>query len=306
MSSNTPFLQNLDTTFVNLWSLLRKLTQQGFVGRVQVEWPDYSADIFLDGSSTPFVREVDRAANTETIEQGALHRVVLRARETPGIINVFSGIEEATVPQTSAAVSESPASLEPPPPSVVDTFHEVPPPEVLPIEVLPDEIPPVETKIETAPSLMAAEAAPPLNTPEDVYRSGSYQDWPAILGVTGELIGAVERGINAVGGDFASLFDAARLELADDYVFLDPIARTFIYSEGVASLKQGPDVSVFVAGLSEALRRTINLVAFGDRARRARERIALEMLPVARRRIDVLERSGLRAQLDRIAGTVVM
>ena len=119
-------------------------------------------------------------------------------------------------------------------------------------------------------------------------------------------ISAVERGINAAGGDFASLFNAVRLELADDYVFLDPIAQTFRYSDGVASLKQEPDLSVFIAGLSEALRRTINLLAVGDRARRTRERIALEMLPVARRRTDVLERSGWRAQLDRIAGTTVM
>ena len=292
MSSDTPLYQNLDTTFVNLWSLLRKLTQQGFVGRVHVEWQDYSADVFLDGSSTPLVREVDRAANTETIEPGALHRVVLKARETPGIINVFEGIEEATVPQSSAAVSEPPASFGTSAAPVPDTFHKTAP---------------IETKIETAPSPVAPEAAPPpIKIHEDVYRSGSYQDWPAILSATGELIGAIERGINAAGGDFASLFNAARLELADDYVFLDPITQTFRYSNGVASLRQEPDVSAFVAGLSEALRRTINLVAVGDRARRARERIALEMLPVARRRTEVLERSGLRAQLDRIAGTTVM
>ena len=292
MSSDAPLYKNLDTTFVNLWSLLRKLTQQGFVGRVHVELQDYSADILLDGSSMPLVREVDRAANTETIEQGALHRVVLRARETPGIINVFEGIAEATVPQPSAAAAASPMSRDTSPASDPDAFHETAP---------------IETNNETAPNLVAAAPAPPpIDTPGDVYRIGSYQDWPAILSVTGELIAAIERGINAAGGDFASLFSAVRLELADDYVFLDPIAQTFRYSEGVASLKQEPDVSVFVTGLSEALRRTINLVAVGDRARRARERIALEMLPVARRRTDVLERSGLRAQLDRIAGTVVM
>jgi hypothetical protein len=292
MSSNTPLYQNLDTTFVNLWSLLRKLTQQGFVGRVHVELQDYSADILLDGSSTPLVREVDRAANTETIEQGALHRVVLRARETPGIINVFEGIAEATGPQTSAAVSESSASLDSSAASVANAIHEAAP---------------IETTREIKPNLvLAAPAPPPIDTPEAVYRIGSYQDWPAILSVTGELIAAIERGINAAGGDFTPLFNAARLELADDYVFLDPFAQTFRYSAGVASLKQDPGVSVFVAGLSEALRRTVNLVAVGDRARRARERIALEMLPVARRHTDVLERSGLRAQLDRIAGTTVM
>jgi len=291
MSSDTP-LQNLDTTIVSLWSLLRNLTQQGFVGRLHVELPDYSADILLDGSSTPFVREVDHATNTETIEQGALHRVVLRTRETPGIMNVFAGIEEARVPRPSAAVLEPPARFDAFAVSLPETTHETPT---------------IESKNEPAPSLAEPQRAPPqMNTPEAVYRRGSYQDWPAILSVTGELIGAVERGINAMGGDFASLFNAVRLELADDYVFLDPIARTFHYSDGVASLRKEPDVSVFVSGLSEALRRTVSLVAVGDRARRARERIALEMLPVARRRIDVLERSGLRAQLDRIAGTTVM
>jgi hypothetical protein len=65
-------------------------------------------------------------------------------------------------------------------------------------------------------------------------------------------------------------------------------------------------MSVFVSGLSEALRRTVDRVAVGDRARRLRERIALELLAVARKRGEVLERSGLRMQLDRIAGTKVM
>ena|SRR6185369_7193886 len=97
MSSKTPFLQNLDTTFVNLWSLLRKLTAQGFIGRVHVDLGDYSADIYLNGSNTPLVREIDRATNSETIEEGALHRVVLRTRESAGLINVFSGADEATV-----------------------------------------------------------------------------------------------------------------------------------------------------------------------------------------------------------------
>ena len=117
---------------------------------------------------------------------------------------------------------------------------------------------------------------------------------------------AVERGVNATGQDFNSLFYASRVELADDYVFLDPFARTLQYANGVVTLKTEPAVSVFVNGLTEALRRTVNAVAVGDRARRVRERVALEMLPVARKRTDLIERSGWRAQLDRIAGTAVM
>src|SRR4051812_15596525 len=288
MSSNTPFLANLDTTFVNLWSLLRKLTEQDFIGRVHIELKDYVADVFLDGSHTPVIREIDRAANTEVIERGVLHRVVLRVRESPGTINVFAGADEATVPQSTVTLAPS-----------VD-----PEPAVIAAPKALEEPVTEEPKPESA-GAVAAEAHVP-QFEEAVYRTGSYDDWPAILTVTGEIIGAIERGISATGGDFVSQFNAVRLELADDYTFLDPMPQTFQYQNGSASLKSQPSINVFVSGLTEALRRTIDRIAVGDRARRVRERIAVELLPVARKRGDVLERSGLGLQLDRIAGTKVL
>ena len=103
--------ENLDTAFVNLWSLLRNLTQRGFVGRVRVELTNYSADVFLNGSGTPMVHEVDYAAGTDTLEEAALHRLVLRARETPGTISVFEGAIETIAAQDRSASSsgEAPA-----------------------------------------------------------------------------------------------------------------------------------------------------------------------------------------------------
>src|ERR1700730_3019618 len=94
--------ENLDTTFVNLWALLRSLSHRGFIGRVRVELKDYTADVFMTGSNTPLVREIDRAAGTDTLEEGALHRLVLRARETPGTISVFEGADEAVAVKTPA------------------------------------------------------------------------------------------------------------------------------------------------------------------------------------------------------------
>src|SRR6266478_392842 len=94
--------ENLDTAFVNLWALLRNLSQRGFIGRVRVELKDYSADVFMTGSSTPLVHEIDRAAGTDSLEEAALHRLVLRARETPGKITVFEGPDEAVAVATTA------------------------------------------------------------------------------------------------------------------------------------------------------------------------------------------------------------
>src|SRR3979409_1971550 len=101
--------ENLDTTFVNLWALLRSLSQRGFIGRVRVEMKDYTADVFMTGSTTPLVHEIDRAAGTDTLEEGALHRLVLRARETPGTISVFEGADEADAVQNQTASSSDEA-----------------------------------------------------------------------------------------------------------------------------------------------------------------------------------------------------
>jgi hypothetical protein len=307
-SKSTPLHENLDTAFVNLWSLLRSLSRKGFVGRVHVELTDYSADIFMDGSRTPLVHEIDCAAGTETLEEAALHRLVLRARETPGTISVFEGADEAA-PRVASTSETGPSvvATSETPPSLASTNDEPAASSVDIADELSEEHPEPEAAPEVRESIPGSdriESAPEIN--DDIYPTGSYHDWPAILATSGELIGAIERGINAAGADFDSLFRAVRLELADDYSFLDPISRVFEYSSGAASLTHEQPVSVYVSGLSEALRRTVDRVAIGARARRVRERVALEMLAVARKHGAVLERSGLQAQLDRIAGTRVM
>ena len=87
--------ENLDTSFVNLWALLRYLIQRGMVGRVHVQLEDYTADVFLTGSSTPMVHEIDHATGRESLEEAALHRLVVRAREPGGAITVYEGADEA-------------------------------------------------------------------------------------------------------------------------------------------------------------------------------------------------------------------
>lgn len=296
-AKTTPLYQNLDTTFVNIWSLLRSLTERGFVGRVRVDLPDYSADVFMKGSATPLVREIDRAAGTDTTEEGALHRLVLRARETPGTITVFEGAAEA---EASKPVAKEETIAEVVAPTTEET-----------IAVADEENTFVAEEKRPAPqppsqsdSFEIPDRSNVLT--EDLYPTGSYHDWPSILAASGELIAAVERAVNAAGENFSNLFNQVRLQLADDYSFLDPMSRAFDYANGIASLNVELAVSVYASGLSEALRRSVGHVAVGDRARRVRERVALEMLPVARKRADVLERSGFQTQLDRIAGTRVM
>ena len=299
-SKSRVLYENLDTTFVNLWALLRNLSQRGFIGRVRVELKDYTADVFMTGSNTPLVHEIDRAAGTDTLEEAALHRLVLRARETPGTISVFEGPDEAVAVQSIAAPKTetghvSAVSDEP----ILKPEIETLPPES-PVESEPlTDATAAEVSFAVA-SGRAIEPAAPVTEPMDEI------EWGAVVKASGELIGGVERALRGAGADFASLFHAARLELADDYTFLDPMSGEFTYSNSVVTLTGETPIGPYVIGLSEALRRVVNSVATGDRARRVRERVALELFSVTRKRNDILARAGFLPQLDRIAGTKVI
>ena len=293
--------QNLDTSFVNLWGLLRKLTQDGFIGRVRVELKDYTADVFMTGSSTPLVHEIDRATGTDTLEEAALHRLVLRARESPGRVSVFEGADQAVAESNHSGSTSEGSDWTPSLGSekaLASTFQ-IPPP------------------LMNEPTIAESQLAPPIAASSDDAEaskalsvvSGEPTDQDEVMAMTkvsGELIGAVERAVYGAGVDFADLLRSARVELADDYPFLDPTSNEFQYANAVVTLKDEPSPSAYVAGLSELLRRIVNKAAEGDRARRMRERVALELAIVARKQSDALKRSGFHDQLDRIAGTKVI
>jgi hypothetical protein len=266
--------QDLDTSFVNLWGLLRYLSQRSFIGRVHVELTDYSADVFLDGRETPLVHEIDRAAGTDVVEEAALHRLVLRVRESAGKISVHEGEAEAVAPQLQ------------PSPESGQTLSAATPEAMRSSDANDDEDAATETTL-------LRESTPTPDATQTI-----------ILG--GELIAAIEHAANAQGANFAELFQQSRVALGDDYTFLDPMSASIRYENSSLSIQGGTLPQGFVAGMSEALRRVVDRFATGDRARRTRERVALELARVARKNGDAIATSGFKEQLDRIAGTKVM
>ena len=129
-------------------------------------------------------------------------------------------------------------------------------------------------------------------------------DWNDLLKASGELIAAIERAVQSVGSDFATNLRAARIELGDDYPFLDPTAGGFNYSNGTVTLGERPGARVYATGLSECLRRVVNKLAIGKQGTRFRERCAAELAVAARKQSNAL--SEFTPQLDRIAGTRVL
>jgi hypothetical protein len=150
----------------------------------------------------------------------------------------------------------------------------------------------------------AVNAAQPETDKRDA--SPAEADWRDLVRLGGELIATVERAALSAGADFASLFRQARLELADDYSFLDPATGRFEYSNGVANLHAHVSANAYVSGVCEALRRVVNKISAGPRAASVRERVALELAVLARRRQSQLAKFKFTPQLDRIAGTRVL
>ena len=88
--------ENLDTAYVNLAALVHYLQQRDFNGWVHVELDEYDADIFLNAKEPPRVRETDHATSRKGEGEGALQRLLVRAREPGGLISVYEGEREET------------------------------------------------------------------------------------------------------------------------------------------------------------------------------------------------------------------
>lgn len=272
--SSRVLYQDLDTSFVNLWGLLRYLSQQSFVGRVHVDLTDYSADVLLDGSETPLVHEIDRAARTDVVEEAALHRLVLRVRESPGKISVYAGADQAVAPQRQSLAPSAQVPAAAPPESMRSSGA-------------------IERDDTATETTVVQESMPTVDAGETIKLSG-------------ELIAAVEQAATAQAGKFTELFQQTRVALGDDYTFLDPMSGALDYKNSSVTIKGGNIPPGFVAGVSEALRHVVDQLASGDRARRTRERVALELARVARKNSHAIDASGFKEQLDRIAGTKVI
>jgi hypothetical protein len=129
-------------------------------------------------------------------------------------------------------------------------------------------------------------------------------DWDDLLDAAGKVIGAVERAVKFVDAGFESSFRAARIELGDDYPFLDPTENTLNYANRIVTMSEPPGSKVFVTGLTECLRRVVNKLAIGKERQRFRENVAVELAVAARMRPKSL--GEFTAHLDRIAGTRVL
>lgn len=316
---NRPVHENLDTSFVNLPALVRHLQKRQFVGNIRVELAGYEADILLTAENKLTVREYDRAAGRVAEGEEAMQRLLIRAREPGGIINVFEALAEKPAAQKKPVAAPSAKVLAqklPEPPS--NASGKNPNPIVIQnIELNPLILPArqaVKPEAPTGREIPAQKNTAQTNEPLPLEFSNHVeakarqtnqlapQDWQTLLGLTAELLQTVDDGLAKANLDFSSAFEKARSEIAIDYPFLNPKANVFEYQYGIIKMKEQTSPQIFVAGINETLRRLLDKLAKHPKFSNIHRNIMQNIIALANARRPLYDKFSITPQLEKTIG----
>jgi hypothetical protein len=248
-----PIHENLDTSFVNLSALVRYLRRRQFVGKVRVELSGYEADIYLCSGNQLRAREYDRITGRISEGEEALQRILIRAREAGGILNVYQEVAE------SADAAKLPAKNENPPqkPKQVQSVKPVTvaaqPTNGKPKNPVSPDIPKPKVGLPDFPFELS-------NNFESKARKTelSQTEWQTLLNLMSELFDTIDKTLAAANLDFSAALKKARAQVSSDYPFLDPASNVFNYKNGKILMRQQPGAKLFVASIVEILQRILD------------------------------------------------
>jgi hypothetical protein len=294
-----PIHENLDTSFVNLSALLRYLQRRQFAGRVRVEMNGYEGDIILLEGNKMQVREHDRITGRTGEGEEALPRLLIRAREPGGTINVYQMIGET---------AKNPSPADKPKPVVAEAKQNS--------ESLPKVLANGSSNSHKAPKTVAVEEIPPPksaprlpNFPFDLTNEVeararqaqqlSPQDWQTLLQLIGELLGTIDKDLAVSRLNFSAAFAKVRAEIAVDYPFLNPANDVFEYADGKVSMRERASAGLLVAGINEALRRILEKLGANPKFSQIYHAVVRKILALIKHRKPLYEKFFITPQLER-------
>ena len=279
---NQPLYKNLDTSFVNLSALIKYLRRQQFAGNIRIELGNYEADIILSAKNEMRVRENDRVAGRVAEGDDAFERLLIRAREPGGIINVYQAFDEAK----ENGNGENRRIF-------VESFEAAQNGNSTPEENLP------KPKI-NAPYF-------PFELSNQVEGKAlkteiSAEDWQTLLDLTGELLETIDDALAEANLVFASAFEKARIEISDDYPFLSPISGIFTYRNGKVLMDEQINAAQFAAGINETLRRILGKLGQNPKFPDVYRSTVQKILALIHARKPIYDKFSVTPQLEKILG----
>lgn len=282
--------KNLDTSFVNLSALIKYLRRRQFNGSVKIQLNGYRAEITLRGDNTISVHEQDEISGRVSDGEEAFQRLLIRAREPGGTINVFQANaigKDKNGHAASKIIEVKPASSTPNVSRAAENNIPKPAEPLLPAEIIKPAINGHVKKQGIPNAAVKAPAAKPSsakvngsNRAPAVSRSkttlpnfpfrltnkveakaqrqlSSPEDWQTLLNLAVELLTVVDRCLAAANLNFSVEFGKICSEIAGDYPFLNPDAEMFGYSKGKIQMRKQMSAKIFISGISEALRKIL-------------------------------------------------
>lgn len=253
---NRPLHENLDTSFVNLSALVRHLRRREFAGNIRVELSGYEADIALTAAGEMRVREYDRIAGRISEGEEAMQRLLIRAREPGGIINVYEEAEEFAPP-----LEELIEIIEKLPVAVVEKQTVVSVAAQTPHQNGNSKTAQVKSQAVENGSGQPPKFPFELSNKYEAkakQQTLSAEDWQMLLNLTAELLNTIDASLGEANLEFAAAFEKARYEIAHDYPFLNPSSNAFDYKNGKIIVRRQINAKLFAASINEALRRILD------------------------------------------------
>ena len=337
-----PIHENLDTSFVNLSALIKYLRRRQFIGSVKIQLNGYNADIELQEDNQMKVSEHDQISGRVSTGEEALQRLLIRAREPGGTINVYQFIEEKSKTpvqksvkektQTAQAKAEAEPIIEA---KIVEPIPEKPKPiqQKTPVQNGKPKLPAVKKmvskakpKVEKNP-LQKSEIQSPekkIPKPAPVKRETSLpdfpfrltnqveekarqhqistEDWQMLLKLMVELLLVVDRSLAEESLDFTAAFQKVCAEIADDYPFLNPSEEIFEYSDGKIRMTEKINAKIFVASITEALRKILYRLESNPKFTDVHRSTSQRILALMNKRKPHYDKFTITPQIKRILG----
>lgn len=299
---NHPIYKNLDTSFVNVSALVRYLRRRGFVGNVRVELSGYEAEIFLGEGNTLRVREHDRIAGRVAEGEEALQRILIRSRESGGIVNVFQLKEEVTETKPEKTTEKAAKPIQKIKPTAVLATANT-----------------ANGKTQTVPKAEIKETVVEKSKPNAILPNLPFEfsnkvesrakktaispsDWQILLNLTGELLATVDQTLAAANLDFSAAFQKARTEISADYPFMNPAAQVFEYKNGKILLREQPNAKLFSASILESLRRILEKLGTNPKFAEIHRTVSQKILSLLHLRRAYYDKFSMTQTLEKILG----
>lgn len=328
-----PVHQNLDTSFVNLSALIKYLRRRQFAGIVRVRLNNYEAEIHITDENQLKVSEQDHLSGRVSEGEEALQRILIRAREPGGIVNVFQKVNAVSATETSENTdAKTAAQVSKTPPfqkqfSVASNAVSVKPeaakkPEIkLFAEKSATETPekmPVENPIRKLEIYVPKTEIPAQNQkvslPEFPFRLSNNVEAKAqrtqmpperfqiLVKLFAEILGTMDETLASANLNFAAAFEKACSEISGDYPFLKTQENVFIYKNGEIKLNASVNPNQFKSSLIEAVRRVLEKLGANPKFSEVYRSINQNLLALVRRRKNYCDEFSITEKLEKILG----